>query len=399
MTTAGSPTPPAPVTVTSAGSLTPPAPVTSAAPTTAVFTPEEVTSILRDLVTAVQGIHLRGTPAGRLYRCCTCPGTRYPRRSSGPIRRSSLRPHPSTVLAAVARAGSRGATRASRARPSGAVAALARAAPSRANRAARAGPAPTGAAQLRTGPVHTGRPPDPAGPLRFDHVFTAAQPVSPAVIRHTRPRRPHPGGGVRGVRDLTQAVQEIRLFLAGSYEPHPAAPSIATTAPLWQPPHQAASAALARLLQQPLHLPSTATTAPPWLQWQPPLLAAFTMPPWLPPHQATFVAPPWQPPHQAASAAPPWQPPLLAASTMPPWLPPHQATFVAPPWQPPHQAASAAPPWQPPLLAASTMPPWLPPHQATFVAPPWQPPHHAASAAPPWQPPYQAASTALAGPL
>nr|XP_040258549.1 lysine-rich arabinogalactan protein 19-like [Aegilops tauschii subsp. strangulata] len=58
MTTAGSPPPPAPVTVTTAGSPTPPAPVTSAAPTTAVFTPEEVTSILRDLVTAVQGIHL-----------------------------------------------------------------------------------------------------------------------------------------------------------------------------------------------------------------------------------------------------------------------------------------------------------------------------------------------------
>nr|XP_040258603.1 proline-rich receptor-like protein kinase PERK8 [Aegilops tauschii subsp. strangulata] len=129
LTTAGSPPPSAPVTVTAAGSPTPPAPVTSAAPTTAVFTPEEVTSILRDLVTAVQGIHLylvgpaattaayghpalpwpsQGAPAmggpplppfqaghppaGRLRRCCTCPDTRYPRRSPGPIRRSSRRP-------------------------------------------------------------------------------------------------------------------------------------------------------------------------------------------------------------------------------------------------------------------------------------------------------------------
>ncbi|XP_044335684.1 F-box/LRR-repeat protein At4g14103-like [Triticum aestivum] len=51
--------------MTTAGSPTPPAPVTSAAPTTAVFMPEEVTSILRDLVTAVQGIHryLAGPPA------------------------------------------------------------------------------------------------------------------------------------------------------------------------------------------------------------------------------------------------------------------------------------------------------------------------------------------------
>nr|XP_040252439.1 verprolin-like [Aegilops tauschii subsp. strangulata] len=66
---------------------------------------------------------------------------------------------PSAVLAAVARAGSRGAIRA---RPSAAVAALTRASPSR---AAGAGPAPTAAAQLRTGPVHTGRPPDPVGPV------------------------------------------------------------------------------------------------------------------------------------------------------------------------------------------------------------------------------------------
>ena len=35
-----------------------PAPITSAPPTTAVFTPEQVTNTLRDLVTAVQGLHL-----------------------------------------------------------------------------------------------------------------------------------------------------------------------------------------------------------------------------------------------------------------------------------------------------------------------------------------------------
>ena len=41
------------------------------------------------------------------------------------------------------------------------------------------------------------------------------------------------------LRDLTQAVQEIRLFLAGSYGPHPAAPPIAAPALSrlpWQPP-------------------------------------------------------------------------------------------------------------------------------------------------------------------
>nr|XP_045090118.1 vegetative cell wall protein gp1-like [Aegilops tauschii subsp. strangulata] len=56
MTTAGAPTLSGPVTTT--GSPTPPTPVTSAPPTTAVFTPERVTNTLRDLVTAVQGLHL-----------------------------------------------------------------------------------------------------------------------------------------------------------------------------------------------------------------------------------------------------------------------------------------------------------------------------------------------------
>ena len=87
---------------------------------------------------------------------------------------------------------------------------------------------------------------------------------------------------VSGVlRDLTQAVQEIHLFLAGSYGPHSVAPPIAAPAPPWlpwQPPHQAAFAALVGPLQQPLQLPSIATTAQPWLQWQPPLLAASAAP-------------------------------------------------------------------------------------------------------------------------
>ena len=79
------------------------------------------------------------------------------------------------------------------------------------------------------------------------------------------------------LRDLTQAVQEIHLFLAGSYGPHPAATPIAAPTPpwlSWQPPHQAAFAALAG----PLQLPSIATTAQPWLQWQLPLLAASAAP-------------------------------------------------------------------------------------------------------------------------
>ena len=58
------------------------------------------------------------------------------------------------------------------------------------------------------------------------------------------------------LRDLTQAVQEIHLFLAGSYGPHPAATPIAAPALPWQPPHQAAFAG-------PLQLPSIAITAQP----------------------------------------------------------------------------------------------------------------------------------------
>ena len=56
MTTAGAYTLSGPVTT--AGSSPPPAPITSAPPTTAVFTPEQMTSTLRDLMMAVQGLHL-----------------------------------------------------------------------------------------------------------------------------------------------------------------------------------------------------------------------------------------------------------------------------------------------------------------------------------------------------
>ncbi|XP_044432363.1 uncharacterized protein [Triticum aestivum] len=75
------------------------------------------------------------------------------------------------------------------------------------------------------------------------------------------------------LRDLTQAVQEIHMFLAGSYGSHTAAPSIATTAPPWlpwQPPPQAAFAMLA----EPLQLSSITTTAQPWLQWPPSVSSA-----------------------------------------------------------------------------------------------------------------------------
>ena len=117
-------------------------------------------------------------------------------------------------------------------------------------------------------------PPSPSLPLPV----TSSPPATTTTVA---PLLPAPGSSVApapavltweevsGVlRDLTQAVQEIHLFLAGSYGPHPAVPPIAATAPpwlLWQPPHQAASAALVGLLQQLLQLPSTATTAPSWL--------------------------------------------------------------------------------------------------------------------------------------
>nr|XP_040258039.1 proline-rich receptor-like protein kinase PERK9 isoform X1 [Aegilops tauschii subsp. strangulata] len=181
-------------------------------------------------------------------------------------------------------------------------------------------------------------PPNPSLPLPGSSVAPA-----PAVLT------PEEVSGA--LRDLTQAVQEIRLFLAGSYRPHPAAPPIAATAPPWlpwQPLHQAASAAL----PGPLQLPST---APPWLQWQPPLLAASAVP----------GAPPQQPlplPQgvPAALAGPPQLP--STATTAPPWLQ----------WQPPLLAASAtpgAPLQQPPPVSsgpASTAPVGVSIHQIKF---------------------------------
>ena len=133
-------------------------------------------------------------------------------------------------------------------------------------------------------------PPNPSLPLSS---------VAPAPVVLT----PEEVSGA--LRDLTQAVQEIHLFLAGSYGPHPAAPPITATAPPWlpwQPPHQAAPAALAGLLQQPLQLPSI---APSWLSWQPPHQAAFAA-----------LAGPLQLPSIATTAQPwlHWQPPLLPAS-------------------------------------------------------------------------------------
>ena len=122
-------------------------------------------------------------------------------------------------------------------------------------------------------------PPNPSLPLPV----TSSPPATTTTVA---PLLPAPGSSVApapvvltpevsgALRDLTQAVQEIHLFLAGSYGPHPVAPPIATPAPPWQPPHQAAFAALAR----PLQLPSIATTAQHWLQWQPPLLAASAAP-------------------------------------------------------------------------------------------------------------------------
>ena len=89
-------------------------------------------------------------------------------------------------------------------------------------------------------------PPSPSLPLPV----TSSPPATTTTVA---PLLPAPGSSVApapavltpeevsGVlRDLTQAVQEIHLFLAGSYGPHPAAPPIAAPAPLWlpwQPPH------------------------------------------------------------------------------------------------------------------------------------------------------------------
>ncbi|XP_044320488.1 uncharacterized protein [Triticum aestivum] len=115
-------------------------------------------------------------------------------------------------------------------------------------------------------------PPNPSLPLSV----TTVAPLLPAPGSSVAPApvvlTPEVSGALW---DLTQAVQEIHLFLAGSYGPHLAAPPITATAPPWlpwQPPHQVAPVALAGLLQQPLQLPSI---APSWLSWQPPHQAAF----------------------------------------------------------------------------------------------------------------------------
>nr|XP_051221984.1 formin-like protein 5 [Lolium perenne] len=59
------------------------------------------------------------------------------------------------------------------------------------------------------------------------------------------------------LRDLTTAVQEIRLFLAGPYGPPPPAALLP-----WQPTHQAASATIAGLLQSPLPLSTISGPGP-----------------------------------------------------------------------------------------------------------------------------------------
>ena len=152
-------------------------------------------------------------------------------------------------------------------------------------------------------------PPNPSLPLPGSSVTPAPAVLTPEEV-------------FGALRDLTQAVQEIRLFLAGPYGPHTAAPPIAATAPPWQPLDQAASAALAG----PLQLPSTATTASPWLQWQPPLLGASAAP-GTPPQQPLPGATPQQPLQLQRS------PPVSSgpASPAPEVVPIHQVRF------PPHR--------------------------------------------------------------
>ena len=87
------------------------------------------------------------------------------------------------------------------------------------------------------------------------------------------------------LHDLATAVQGIHLYLAGHYGPPPVAPPAAATGPLllpWQPPHLAASAAVAGL------------------PWQPPLLAASAAP--IGPLQQQLTL---QPP---TATTPPWSP-------------------------------------------------------------------------------------------
>nr|XP_040245507.1 atherin-like [Aegilops tauschii subsp. strangulata] len=192
-------------------------------------------------------------------------------------------------------------------------------------------------------------PPNPSLPLSGSSVAPVLAVLTPEEV-----------SGV--LRDLTQAVQEIHLFLAGSYGPHPAAPPIAATVPpwlpwqplhqAWQPPLLAASAAPCASPQQPLplpqgvpaaltgplQLPSTATTAPPWLQWQPPLLAA-----------------------SAAPGAPLQQPPPVSsgpASTAPARVPIHQIKFPLSPLPLP-QGVPIQQIKFPPSPSPSPLPAWI----------------------------------------
>ena len=76
-------------------------------------------------------------------------------------------------------------------------------------------------------------PPNPSLPLPV----TTVAPLLPASGSSVAPApavlTPEEVSGA--LRDLTQAVQEIRLFLAESYGPHSAAPPITATAPPWLP--------------------------------------------------------------------------------------------------------------------------------------------------------------------
>nr|XP_020184259.2 vegetative cell wall protein gp1-like [Aegilops tauschii subsp. strangulata] len=176
--------------------------------------------------------------------------------------------------------------------------------------------------------VTTAPLPSPSAPLVASSGAATAQMLAPSTAPPPAVYTPEEITGV--LNDLVTAVQGIWLYLASPYGPPPpllltatagppalswyslhprafaafagtlppqlqlppaAAPQwpkwpasapaappapIAAPAPPWLPPHQAAFAALAGPLQQPLQLPSIATTAQPWLQWQPLL-------PWRPP--------------------------------------------------------------------------------------------------------------------
>ncbi|KAI4996944.1 hypothetical protein ZWY2020_052286 [Hordeum vulgare] len=100
------------------------------------------------------------------------------------------------------------------------------------------------------------------------------------------------------IRDLTIAVQGICLFLAGPYGPPPAAPSVTAYGPAWlpwQPPHQAAFAAIAGPRQPTLLLSS------------PPLDARLLQPPLPFPVSGPIHTAAWAPPHIQSPLAPPQQ--------------------------------------------------------------------------------------------